>query len=67
MRERLTELVKQAHSEYLFNKGDVGVYEFIADRLIDAGVILPPVRTGQTVWYITRDAAEDALKAREKQ
>lgn len=53
MRERLIQLIKQAHTDYLLNDDYTdSVYEFIADRLIEAGVILPPVKVGQTVWYI---------------
>lgn len=104
MRERLTQLVKQAHDDYLFRDDDkVDIYGFIADRLIEAGTILPPVWVGQTVYqtddtrvyelkvngvcdiiydtdeiafsqdiigrriFLTREAAEEALKAREKE
>ncbi len=53
MRERLTQLVKQAHADYLYRDDDkVDIYGFIADRLIEAGTILPPVKVGQTVWCI---------------
>jgi hypothetical protein len=55
MRERLIQLIKQAHTDYLLNDDyAVSIYEFIADRLIEAGVILPQVKVGQTVWYINR-------------
>ena len=98
MRERLIQLIKQAHTDYLLNDDyAVSIYEFIADRLIENGVIVPPVREGQTVWFargngvvddyvnqflmdigtypysfdeigkyvfLTREAAETALKAR---
>ena len=115
MREQLTQLIKQAHTDFLYRDDDtVSIYEFIADRLIEDGVILPQVKVGQTVWaiekyrgkpiaiiegkaqmvgvtsrsvkvllrnhkdfnktfvfgktvFLTREAAEAALKAREKQ
>lgn len=104
MREQLTQLIKQAHTDFLYRDDDtVSIYEFIADRLIEAGVILPPVKVGQRVYqtddtrvyeltvtgicdiiydtdaiafsddvigkriFLTREAAEEALKAREKQ
>jgi hypothetical protein len=55
MREQLIQLIKQAHTDYLLNDDyAVSIYEFIADRLIEAGVILPTVKVGQTVWYIDR-------------
>lgn len=53
MREQLIQLIKQVHTDYLLNDDYTdSVYWFIADRLIEAGVILPPVKVGQTVWYI---------------
>lgn len=111
MREQLIQLIKQAHTDFLYRDDDtVSIYEFIADRLIEAGVILPPIRVGQTAWipseyydkafpitiermdvyeeeiimysdggsewyeedigktvFLTREAAEAALEAREKQ
>lgn len=103
MREQLTQLIKQAHTDYLLNDDcAVSIYEFIADRLIENGAILPPVKVGQTVYqtdgtriyelivngvcdiiydadaiafsgdvigeriFLTREAAEAALKAREQ-
>ena len=53
MREQLTQLIKQAHTDFLHRDDDtISIYEFIADRLIENGVILPLVRVGQTVWFI---------------
>lgn len=53
MREQLIQLIKQAHTDYLLNDDyAVSIYEFIADRLIENGAILPPVRVGQTVWSV---------------
>ncbi len=55
MREQLIQLIKQAHTDYLLNDDYTdSVYEFIADYLIGNGVIVPPVKVGQTVWYINR-------------
>ena len=111
MREQLTQLIKQAHTDFLYRDDDtVSIYEFIADYLIENGAILPPVKVGQTVYrvgdpikkiyewdvvcievygyeteyvddsdnrftaddigktvFLTREDAEAALKAREKQ
>lgn len=54
MRERLIQLIKQARTDYLLNDDYTdSVYEFIADRLIEDGVILPPVKLGEAVWYFT--------------
>ena len=53
MREQLIQLIKQAHTDYLLNDDyEVSIYEFIADRLIENGAILPPCKVGQTVWSI---------------
>ena len=49
MRERLIELLNAA----LNTPAESGVMvEHIADYLLDNGVIAPPVRVGQTVWFI---------------
>lgn len=53
MRERLIQLIKQAHTDYLLNDDHTdGIYEFIADRLIENGTILPLVKVGQTVYRV---------------
>lgn len=53
MRERLMQLIKQAHTDFLYRDDDtVSIYEFIADRLIEDGAILPQVKVGQTVWCV---------------
>ena len=55
MREQLTQLIKQAHTDFLYRDDDtVSIYEFIADRLIENGVIAPQVKVGQTVWAIEK-------------
>lgn len=49
MRKRLIELLNAA----LDSAATSGVMvDNIADYLLDNGVILPPVRVGQTVWYL---------------
>ena len=53
-RERLTEIVNNAP----FGRGTLGenfiesVSEKIADYLLENGIIVPPVKVGQTVYYI---------------
>ena len=47
-RERLVELLKDS-SQYI--KEQDGLIEIIADYLLDNGVIVPPVKVGQTVWF----------------
>lgn len=46
MRDRLIELLIKGHKKYLY-------YDQIADHLIANGVIVPPVKVGQTVWFET--------------
>lgn len=53
MRDRLIELCREAQAKYLEEEppvGDFGAY--LADHLLANGVIVPPVRIGQRVWYI---------------
>lgn len=51
MRDRLIELMRQAENKYLnlleFEK------DILADYLLKNGVIVPPVKIGDTVYYIT--------------
>lgn len=74
MREQLTQLIKQAHTDYLLNDDyAVSIYEFIADRLIENGAILPSVKVGQTVHILPKHdkviiltAVEWILQARDE-
>lgn len=53
MKERLIEILKGSEYvkfECMFNNIDIG---FIADHLLANGVIVQPVKVGQTVWYIS--------------
>ena len=55
MRDRLIEMINKAKDEYpsvpLVNgcKQDFAV--FLADHLLDNGVIVPPCKVGDTVWF----------------
>lgn len=60
MRDRLIELIKKADDEYgvVCDRCDKDGYksypqyeEFIADRIIANGAILPPCNVGDTVYY----------------
>ena len=53
-RERLVELLSKAPIGYttLDNKYYKSTIEKIADNLLENGVIVPPVKVGQTVYYI---------------
>ena len=58
MKERLIELIKQGDKTFSDKyEGKVmshidKVYDFIADYLLENGVIVPPCKVGQTVWLI---------------
>lgn len=54
MRDRLIELMGKQFAE-LVKDGDWNFNDMVcnvADKLITNGVILPPVRVGQTVWFV---------------
>ena len=53
MRERLIQLLQEAEGQAAYYDGD-DAYGVAADYLIDNGVILPPVKVGQTVWWCSR-------------
>ena len=62
MRDRLIELLKQKACHYVLCDNECGgcknveMYddsiESIADHLLANGVIVPPVKVGQTVWFV---------------
>lgn len=56
MRDRLIELSKKAHSEWLKkqydHETDKDIGEYVADYLIENGVIVPPVKVGAKVYII---------------
>ena len=47
MKERLTKLIKEANERYIYA-------EEMAKYLIDNGVIVPPCKVGDTVWFLNR-------------
>jgi hypothetical protein len=49
-RERLTEMIKGGLMEHIGKSCNLA--ENLADYLLANGVIVPPVRVGQKVWYI---------------
>lgn len=64
MKETLLAAYKTACAEYLDylesidQKGLIdteGKAAFIVDRLLESGVIAPPVKTGENIWYIDKD------------
>ena len=64
MRDRLIELIQQADAVCSsrkqcegcagFGKGADCVDHHIADHLLASGVIVPPCKVGQTVWYVDK-------------
>jgi hypothetical protein len=50
MRNRLIELQSEAWIEWQRSTTDVDFVEYYADHLLANGVIVPPVKVGQTVW-----------------
>ena len=51
MRERLIRLLQEAEGQAAYYDGD-DAYGVAADYLLDNGVIVPPVKVGQTVYWI---------------
>ena len=72
MRDKLTELIKQAEKQECLNTvcGDIDSLidsprgtEFIADHLLANGVIVPPCKVGQKVWCIVDGVSFNPLEA----
>jgi len=49
MKNRIIQILQEVNERYL----DC-TYEQMADALIEAGVILPRFKTGQTAWYLSK-------------
>lgn len=56
MREKLIKLIREAKDEYpavpTINCCKAEFANFLADRLLENGVIVPPCKVGDTVYYI---------------
>ena len=70
MRDGLIELIKKADDEYMdiCDRCDKDGYksypqyeEFIADRILANGVIVPPCKVGDTVWFELYGQIESAI------
>ena len=59
MRDRLKELIKKGEWEHLCSTGRSPRYDFAVDYLLANGVILPPVKVGQTVYVPSGDEEND--------
>lgn len=54
MRDRLAQLIHDAHMAIADRDDNRDTYTAIADYLLDNGVIVLPCKVGQTVWAIER-------------
>lgn len=52
MRDKLIELINNATEGFVENACQPGGAEKLADHLLANGVIIPPVKLGQTVWIV---------------
>ena len=52
MRDRLVELIKQARQRTKNANCDIERKMLFADHLIENGVVVPPCKVGETVYYI---------------
>ena len=53
-RDRLIELVDKAKEEYVNDVTDHTETDYIVETLLNRGVIVPPCKVGDTVYYINR-------------
>ena len=69
MRDRLIELIKQGDKKFADKyTGKVmshinDIYDFLADYLLANGVIVPPCKVGQTVYYISKNPINLSVQA----
>jgi hypothetical protein len=63
MRDRLIELIKNAEKTFPKDKPVLDIEEFVADRLLANGVIVPPCKVGDVVYkpIITDDTHKPAI------
>lgn len=56
MRDRLIELIKASHLEWLRkeydHETDKNICEYLADHLLAKGVIVPPCKVGTTLYFL---------------
>lgn len=56
MRDRLIELLDKGNETFRNGEGDCGdLLEHLADHLLSEGVIVPPCKVGDTIWYINQN------------
>ena len=65
MRDRLVELLKKADDNAIeqgaIDDVETDGYNIYADYLIANGVIVPPCKVGQTVWFIRKSGLRNEL------
>ena len=54
-RDRLIELIKKGEWEYLCSTGRSPRYDFAVDYLLANGVIVPPCKVGDKVYFFRCD------------
>jgi hypothetical protein len=59
MRDRLVELIKQARQRTKNANCDIERNMLFADHLIENGVIVPPCKVGDDIWWVYGDGKED--------
>lgn len=52
MRDRLIQLITNSEIDFLCSPNKTHFPTFLADHLIENGVIVPPCKVGQTIWFI---------------
>ena len=72
-RKRLVGLIDKAHMDHVFfstemalagNYDGVGTFgEFASKRLLDSGVVVPPCKVGQTVYYVSNSPMSLSVEA----
>ena len=52
MRDRLTTSIENAKKLYYGDVTDLTEADYVSECLLSEGVVLPPCKVGQTVWFI---------------
>ena len=66
MRDRLVELIQNAHDEQKYLTSDKSI-QAIADYLIANGVVVPPCKVGDVVYFVIEDDETEEGKYISKQ
>ena len=63
MRDRLIKLLKNARSLYAQEDSGKTMYEEFADYLLENGVIVPPCKVGDKVYYVSESPLNLSVQA----